>query len=262
LDAKLIPVLKSNPWHVKLTGMASKSGSRDQNRQLSLSRLLHVKAYLQQKGIPEAKLPGTEIRAFGSDLSKSKDDNDPNDRAVRLTVAVGTRPMPIRRDTGGFGLGLPVPEYARQKPWLELKMRDIRPPDIRQRVPDFNSWSGILGDDDIDFAAVKADYERKVSKLSTHFKIRQLGEFDVGFLKIFGANYMRFMIADPRTRKYVICSAESSLIGYGTPVSVTLGGPWNDFETNWPVDLGEFNWVDVSMANPPAIFRFVSQECN
>ena len=95
LDRDIIPFTKEHRVHVKLTGMASRSGDREYNRQLSLGRVLRVKQYLLGKGLTEAQVPGPDIRAAGEDLSTSKSIEDPIDRAVRLTVAVGIKPRPL-----------------------------------------------------------------------------------------------------------------------------------------------------------------------
>src|SRR5262245_50522275 len=96
LDDKLIPLLKKNRIHVKLRGTASKSGASDYNKQLSIERVLRVKKYLTGKGVPEAKVPGTGISATGEDESTSLSDEDDRDRAVRLTLGLGTKDRPIR----------------------------------------------------------------------------------------------------------------------------------------------------------------------
>jgi hypothetical protein len=95
LDRDIIPFMKEHRVHVKLTGMASQSGDREYNRQLSLGRVLRVKKYLLSKGLTEAQIPGPDIRAAGEDLSTSKLMEDPIDRAVRLTVALGIKPLPL-----------------------------------------------------------------------------------------------------------------------------------------------------------------------
>jgi OmpA family len=95
LDRDIIPFVEENRVHVKLTGMASQSGDREYNRQLSLGRVLRVKEYLISKGLTEAQVPGPDIRAAGEDLSTSKSREDPIDRAVRLTIAVGIKPLPL-----------------------------------------------------------------------------------------------------------------------------------------------------------------------
>src|SRR5262249_10550734 len=81
LDSTLIPVLKAKRLHVKLRGTASRSGTSEYNRQLSLERVLHVKRYLISKGLTEAQVPGQDLRAAGSDLSTSTSDEDERGRA-------------------------------------------------------------------------------------------------------------------------------------------------------------------------------------
>jgi hypothetical protein len=95
LERDIIPFMKENRVHAKLTGTASKSGDKEYNRQLSLGRVLRVKEYLLKRGLTEAQLPGPDIKAAGSDLSTSTSNEDPLDRAVRLTIAVGIKPRPL-----------------------------------------------------------------------------------------------------------------------------------------------------------------------
>ena len=95
LDRHVVPLLKAHRIHARLTGTASRTGGRDYNRQLSLSRVLRVKEHLRKRGIPESKVPGSTIVAAGEDLSTSKSDEDALDRAVRIRFALGIRPMPI-----------------------------------------------------------------------------------------------------------------------------------------------------------------------
>jgi hypothetical protein len=95
LDEHLVPRLKSEEVHAKLTGTTSKSGEAEYNRQLSLSRVLRVKEYLRSRGIPESKIPGPDIRAAGEDLSKSTSNEDEVDRAVQIIIATGIKPLPI-----------------------------------------------------------------------------------------------------------------------------------------------------------------------
>jgi len=95
LDRDIIPFVKEHRVHVKLMGMASQSGDREYNRKLSLGRVLRVKQYLLSEGLTEAQVPGPDIRAAGEDLSTSKLSEDPMDRAVRLTIAVGIKPRPL-----------------------------------------------------------------------------------------------------------------------------------------------------------------------
>lgn len=95
LDKYVVPLLRDNSMHVKLTGTTSRSGDRAYNRQLSLERVLRVKDYLRSQGIPESKLPGPDIVAAGEDLSTSKSQEDELDRAVKIIVATGIKPRPI-----------------------------------------------------------------------------------------------------------------------------------------------------------------------
>ncbi len=95
LDRDVAPFLREHRVHAKLTGTASQSGDREYNRQLSLGRVLRVKEYLGRQGIPESKLPGPDIQAAGEDLSTSKSTEDELDRAVRITIALGIKSLPL-----------------------------------------------------------------------------------------------------------------------------------------------------------------------
>jgi hypothetical protein len=95
LEQKFIPMLKKENAHVKLRGTASKSGAAAYNRQLSLERVLRVKKFLTDRGVPEAKVPGPDVSATGEDLSTSLSNEDERDRAVRMTLGLGTKPRPI-----------------------------------------------------------------------------------------------------------------------------------------------------------------------
>jgi hypothetical protein len=95
LDRDIIPFVKEHRVHIKLTGMASQSGDREYNRQLSLGRVLRVKQYLLSQGLSEAQVPGPDIQAAGEDLSTSQSMEDAFDRAVRLKIAVGIKPLPL-----------------------------------------------------------------------------------------------------------------------------------------------------------------------
>jgi hypothetical protein len=95
IEDKLLPLLQKFAVHVKLLGTASKSGDREYNRQLSLERVLRVKKHLIEKGVPESKVPGPDVHHAGEDLSKSDSHEDELDRAVAVTIALGTKPRPI-----------------------------------------------------------------------------------------------------------------------------------------------------------------------
>lgn len=95
LDKHVVPLLANHRLHAELIGMASKSGDREYNRQLSLSRVLKVKDYLRSKGIPESKVPGPGVTAVGEDFSTSLFQEDELDRSVRIRIKVGIKPLPI-----------------------------------------------------------------------------------------------------------------------------------------------------------------------
>jgi hypothetical protein len=87
--------MKEYRVHAELTGMVSKSGDREYDRQLSLGRVLRVKQYLLSKGLTEAQIPGPDVHAVGKDQSTSESNEDPIDRAVRIRVALGIKPRPL-----------------------------------------------------------------------------------------------------------------------------------------------------------------------
>jgi hypothetical protein len=94
LKSEVVPMLKNFPLHVKLRGMASKSGDSKYNEQLSLERVLRVKKYLTDQGIPESKVPGSQMEAVGEYHSSSAQQEDEMDRSVRVVIARGVKNKP------------------------------------------------------------------------------------------------------------------------------------------------------------------------
>jgi hypothetical protein len=93
IEESVLPVVKAAPLHIKLRGMASKSGSSEYNKQLSLERILRVKKFLTDRGLDESKVPGSQIENAGEELANQSID-DEHDRSVLLQIAVGTKPKP------------------------------------------------------------------------------------------------------------------------------------------------------------------------
>ncbi len=93
LEESVLPVVKAAPLHIKLRGMASKSGSSEYNKILSLERVLRVKKFLTDRGLDESKVPGSQMENAGEDLANQSID-DEHDRGVLLQIAVGTKPKP------------------------------------------------------------------------------------------------------------------------------------------------------------------------
>src|SRR5262245_10596597 len=115
IDEKIVPVLRKHKAHVKIIGTASQSGDRAYNQQLSVERVLRVKSYLLGKGFSESQVPGEEMRAYGEDLSTSKNSEDEQDRAVKIILAWGTKPQPISVFddiviAGDIPVKLPIPK--------------------------------------------------------------------------------------------------------------------------------------------------------
>lgn len=122
LRRKMVPLLKNAPVHVKLTGRASQSGDQEYNRTLSLERVLRVKRFLTGHGIPESKVPGTQMHAVGEDYSTSISREDEWDRGVSLTIAWGTKRFPIITDY------VPVRIVIEKKKEEEKKKKRTRKP--------------------------------------------------------------------------------------------------------------------------------------
>ena len=96
LDSRVIPFLHKEKVHVKLGGTASRTGSVEYNRQLSLSRILRVKKHLTDHDILESQVPGTEFIAAGEDISTNISAESERDRSVTIVIGKGLKPRPIR----------------------------------------------------------------------------------------------------------------------------------------------------------------------
>jgi hypothetical protein len=226
IDIKLLPLLRAFSVHVKLRGTASKTGDREYNRQLSLGRILRVKKYVIEHGIPESKVPGPDIQAAGEDLSTSDFDEDERDRAVRITVAMGTKPRPIFPT-----IVLPEIVITSDDPTIEVPPTIIVVPRPR---PSPRTTRG--------------------PKFSREFEIKQLGEGSLSVFKIIGASGMFLLIRDITNREEIVCVAPGVGTGIGLPVSVTLEGPFNHFTTSTPQELRDFAgraiWQTLFTAGP------------
>ena len=143
LDKYVVPVLKDRRVHAKLIGMASQSGDRKYNEQLSAGRVLRVKDYLRGKGIPESKIPGPDVRAAGEDLSTSTSQEDQLDRAVLVTIALGIKPLPYNYWVIPVivPVGGPPPGVIRLPPVDLYKKKRSHPWTIRQ----VSGWNASVG---------------------------------------------------------------------------------------------------------------------
>ena len=54
-----------------------------------------MRKYLLSKGLTDAQVPATDMRAVGEDQSTSKFDEDELERSVRIRIVVGVRPAPV-----------------------------------------------------------------------------------------------------------------------------------------------------------------------
>lgn len=214
IDEKLCPLLDGYARHVKLIGMASKVGDAQYNKNLSLQRVRRVKNYLVSKGFMEAQVPGEEMRAAGSSLSKSKDPNDELDRAVRIVVALGRKWRPIFPT-----IVVPIEIHGGEDPG-PIGVVPERPPGIF--VPEPGSGP-------------------EPSEFSRTWEIKQWGEDSAGIGgKIVNGSLQHWQIRDTRNRVEVFCSAVGVGVGVGTPMSFTGEGPWNKFVTPVPLKITEF----------------------
>jgi hypothetical protein len=207
MDSRLIPLLKGFAVHVKLRGTASKSGDREYNRQLSLSRVLRVKKYLIDRGVPEAKVPGPDIQAAGEDLSTSDSHEDERDRAVRITVALGTKPRPVFPT-----IILPPIVITPNDPIVELPPQIIIVTRPRKKIP---------------------------INVSQSWGIKQLSSVELEFQV--GMSAMAFQIVDFTNHEEVICVMPGISLGEGTPAAITLRGPMNPFTTPQPQRITDFS---------------------
>jgi hypothetical protein len=222
LDDRLIPLLREFLVHVELLGTASKAGDPEYNRQLSLERVLRVKQYLRDKGIPESQVPGPDIHAAGEDLSKSQSDNDELDRAVQVTVALGIKPRPIFPT-----IILPEMVVIRDGPTIVVAPTVIVAP----------RPSGTKG-----------------AKFSREFAIKQLGEGSLSVFKVIGVEGFFFLIRDLTNKEEIVCVGPGVGTGIGLPASLTLEGPFNSFTTTSPQQLKDFEgraiWQTLFTAGP------------
>jgi len=221
IDDKLLPLLRDFPMHVKLRGTASKSGDSEYNRQLSLGRVLRIKKYLTERGIPESKAPGPDIQAAGEDLSTSDSQEDEQDRAVRITVAMGIKPRPIYPT-----IVLP-----------EIVITSGPPPPTQPPPP----------------IIIRPPMLKKIPiNVSQNWQIRQLSQADVEF--IVGLSGMAFQIVDRTNNEEIICVMPAAGAGIGLPASLTLKGPWNIFTTPKPIRITDFagpaTWTTVFSTGP------------
>jgi hypothetical protein len=224
IDTKLCPLLDGYARHVKLIGTASKVGDAQHNKNLSLQRARRVKNYLLSKGFMEAQVPGEEMRAAGSSLSKSKGPNDEKDRAVQIIVGLGRKWRPIFPTIvvpieihGGED---PDPIVIHPEPGLVVPEPGLQP-----------------------------------SEFSRTWEIKQWGEDSAGFgPKFVGGSLQHWQIRDTRNRVEVFCSAGGVGLGVGTPMSFTGEGPWNKFVTPVPLKITEFagpyRWNSYYSAGP------------
>jgi hypothetical protein len=210
LRRKIVKLLKGAEVHVKLTGVASRTGDRAYNMQLSTERVLRVKRFLIDQGLPESKVPGQEMRAVGEETSHSPHDEDEWERRVSVTIAWGvkSRPLPM--------------------PWQEVPETVIIEPGKTDPEP--------------------ADPGPPSKPESRDWKIKHLGSAEGGIVGFVGAGAHLFWIVDKTNGTEVVCALEAGSVGGpGTPVSITAKGPWNHFTTTDPHhigDFGSFAWFD------------------
>jgi hypothetical protein len=215
LDKKMLPFLKKYPTHVKLHGVASKKGNADYNRQLSLERVLRVKQYLISKGLSEAQVPGSEMRATGEDLVPEKNGDDEEfDRAVRIILALGRKWKPWNTY-----IVFPPDKVTGKDP------PEDKPPPIGFRIPPL--------------------FKRVPIKVSRNWRIKLLGAADFGLpitpLVSVGASALVFALADMENQQHVVCILEAGQVGGpGTPGTLTMEGPWQPFSTANPHRITEF----------------------
>lgn len=226
IDFKLVPLLRQFALHVKLTGTASRKGDREYNQQLSVERVLRVKKYLIAKDFKEDQVPGEEMKAFGEDLSEpDRAEDDPRDRAVRITVAVGRKFRPIFPT-----IVIPIEIGPEIRIGTTIKLPRLRK--IPSPRPGSKDW-----------------------------KIKQLSEGDVGLFRLIGFTGMFFEIVDTTNNVEIICVAPGVGTGLGTPASLTLEGPFNRFSTSNPHHISEFEgpieWVSLYTAATQSYNRLI-----
>lgn len=95
LERHIVPFLKGNNVRAELTGMASRTGAANYNRQLSRERVHRVRQYLLRRGLTDSQVPAADLRAVGEDQSTSKFDEDELERSVRIRIVLGIRPVRV-----------------------------------------------------------------------------------------------------------------------------------------------------------------------
>jgi hypothetical protein len=208
LRRKIVKLLKGAEVHVKLTGAASKLGDRDYNLELSKERVLRVKRFLIDQGLPESKVPGQEMRAVGEETSRSEVEDDQWDRRVSVTIAWGVKSRP-----------LPIPEIRVPETVIIEKLPGQTPTPSPVPSPKSREW-----------------------------KIKHLGSAEGGVVGFVGAGAHLFWIVDKTNGTEIVCGLEAGSVGGpGTPVSITAKGPWSHFTTtdeHHISDFGGFAWFD------------------
>ena len=239
LDENLIPLLKSRQVHAELTGTTSKSGDRQYNRDLSLSRVLHLKDYLRSNGIPESKVPGPDIRAAGEDRSTSQVNEDELDRAVQIVVALGIKPLPIPRHPE-----IVIPVVITGDPEI------VTPPPMKDPTPQTENWT-----------------IREIFGTNMGVGIPGLGMTGAG-ISAGGVQY-HFLLVHRRKKLMAQCTFAGGQLSVGP--GADIGGSiteqshkWNNFSTAPGTDFsnleGQATWVEsgtlglgTSIAVPPKL---------
>lgn len=237
LDRDIIPFVKENRVHVELLGTASKSGDRAYDQQLSVARVLRVKKYLLSKGLSEAQVPGPDVHAVGKDLSTSKSNEDPIDRAVRIRIAVGIKPRPLFQT-----IVIPIiirPDGPEPYPLQEYPLTIINLKEKWTILQTFGqNMNGGVG----------------------------LGIPGVGVGAGLGPVTYSFLLVNRETSKMAQCTFDGMGVtagvgpnnkswGLGPSVGLSITGrsrEWNNFETRPGVDFSDFNGT-AAWNEPPGV---------
>jgi hypothetical protein len=224
LDKQLIPFLKANKVHVKLHGTASRSGDPEYNKQLSMERVLRIKKYLTDHGIPESQVPGTQMDWVGSKEANPGDMEDGHDRAVKITIANGLKPKPIIVEKPK---GPPRPVF-------------IPGPNI------FPNLDTTITSDDPPLPETTEFKIRFVKGMDLNKGKSTKGRINIGVG--LGASDDRFEIMDPRTGQTKFFDLVGPNVGAGlgikgvdiSGISLPADNAWSDLQFADPMKLNDF----------------------
>ena len=222
LRQKIVPLLHKAPIHAKLVGRTSRSGDSAYNQQLSVERVLRVKQFLMSTGLPESKVPGSQMQATGESRSTSDSNEAEAERSVTLTLAYGVKNRPI------------IPNQVVPEMVIVIPAPGKKPTPGSVPVAHWRS------------EAAKGSGR----KTSRQFKIMHLGSVGVSP----GAGHL-FRIVDKTNNMETMIVMAGGNVGVDL-APVTGKGKWVDFSTSDPHDLTEFGSTSARFTESPGALWF------